>query len=279
MTAQLAFAFDQRWQGRRQTLLFPGARIDPREFGVEVIPQSVAKPFILQHHYSGSYPAAHCAVGLFRRTGVGPSALVGVAVFSEGVQSHRAMPRYTGFGREAGTELGRLVLLPEVAFNGESWFIARAFDALRAEKPRLRAVLSYADPVERVSGSGQIIKPGHFGTIYQASNAAYLGRAEPRKLLLGADGRVVHPYNFNKVSEARQGSAAAERIILEAGCPARDPGETPAAWVERCKASLRPLRHPGNLVYAFGLDTAAWKQIRAGVTLPYPKAKLMKEAA
>ena len=44
------------------------------------------------------------------------------------------------------------------------------------------------------------------------------------------------------------------------------------AWMDRIKAALRPLRHPGNLVYAFGLDQKAWKRIRARQDRPYPKA-------
>jgi hypothetical protein len=281
MTAQLLFPFCQRWQDRREVRRKPDVAIVPAEYAVEVIRDRDAKAFVVGQHYSGSYPAAHCAIGLFRRTGAAPARLVGVAVFSEGVQSHRAMPRWTGFDRSAGTELGRLVLSPEVPANGESWFIRRAFAALRAEKPRMRVVLSYADPVERLTEAGQVIKPGHFGTIYQASNALFLGRAEPRTLCLAPDGRVVHPYAFNKVADGRRGAAAAQRAILAAGCPPAEPGEEPAAWVARVRGGMRRLRHPGNLLYAFSLDDDARHALRAmhGAGLPYPKARDFQHAA
>lgn len=287
---QLAFLFDQRWDARREVRRYPDVRIDPAEFGVDLIGEREAKAFVQAHHYSGSYPAAHCAVGLFRRTGVAPARLVGVAVFSEGVQSHRAMPLYTGFDRAAGTELGRFVLLPEVAFNGKSWFIRRAFDVLRAAKPHIRVVLSYADPVERLTELGQVIKPGHFGMIYQATNAVFVGPATPRSLYLAPDGRALHPYNFAKAVHGLKGAAAAERAILAAGCPPRAPGEDPAAWVARVKGGLRRLKHPGNFSYVFGLDAAAWKRVRAlhtkmdgdgklVVGLPYPKLRDYQRAA
>lgn len=278
---QMNFLFDQRWAERREVLRFRGDRINPGEYGVEVIGDAVAKAFVTAQHYSGSYPAAHCAVGLFRRVGVAPARLVGVAVFSEGVQSTLAMPKYTGFDRSEGTELGRLVLLPEVPFNGESWFIRRAFDALRAAKPRLRVVLSYADPVERTTAAGQVVKPGHFGTIYQASNALYLGRATPRTLRLAPDGTVLHPYLFNKVARERRGAAYAERALLAAGAAARLPGEAPAAWAARVASEMRTIRHPGNLTYAFGLDGEAWARIRAlhPARPPYPKKRETSLAA
>lgn len=284
MIGQLAFPFDQRWQDRAEVRRTPGDRINPRCYGVDVIPSRVAKPFVCQHHYSGSYPADHVAVGLYAKHGVARSYLAGVAVFSEGVQSGKAMPRWTGFDAAAGTEIGRLVLLPEVPHNGESWFIARAFAALRAAKPQVRVALSYSDPVERTTAAGQVVKPGHFGTIYQASNALFLGRATARSLLLLPDGRVLHPYLFDKLRHRRQGWAYALRAVEQAGAvagvEARRWGEDEATWLGRVRGALRPLRHPGNLTYAFGLDREAWASLRTkhGGGLPYPKACIMEAA-
>ncbi|NOG70485.1 hypothetical protein [Roseicella sp. DB1501] len=262
---QLSLDLDLRWKNRHQVIHGPGDRIDPSEFGVDVIRERDAKAFICEHHYAGSYPAAHLAVGLFRKPGVDSSALVGVAVFSEGIQSGQAMPRWTGFGREEGTELGRLVLLPEVKWNGESWFLKRAFNALRQEKPHVRACLSYSDPVERRTATGEMVKPGHFGTVYQASNAAFLGMASPRTLEMLPDGRVIQPYNFFKYLRRKQGWQAAEAKIESAGAAVGivRAGETDRDWVDRVRAALRPIRHPGNLVYAFGLDGEASKSIKA----------------
>jgi hypothetical protein len=212
------FDFSQRWKERHEYRLPTDQRINPNEFGVEAIgSDKIAKGFIETHHYSGSYPAAHVRVGLYRKTGVHASRLVGVAVFSEGVRSHDAMPKYTSFSAAEGTELGRLVLLPEVLHDGGSWFIARAFDVLRAEKPSVLTVLSYADPIDRLTSDGRVIKPGHFGTIYQATNALYLGKSSPRTLWPMPDGRVLHPYARNKLLARRKGWQAAERAFVAAG--------------------------------------------------------------
>jgi hypothetical protein len=69
------------------------------------------------------------------------------------------MPKWTGFARDQGIELARLVLLPDVHYNRETWFITRAFNILRGMtvrdsvsgliRQRFRVVLSYSGPVER----------------------------------------------------------------------------------------------------------------------------------
>ncbi|WP_459254001.1 Mom family adenine methylcarbamoylation protein [Streptomyces sp. NPDC059373] len=80
-------------------------------------------------------------------------------------------------------ELSRLVLLDEVPANAESWFAARAFRL--AAEAGVRAVIAHSAPHsrERRTPTGvEQLHPGHWGTIYQASGMAYLGRTRPRRL-------------------------------------------------------------------------------------------------
>src|SRR5690606_8351510 len=79
-------------------------------------------------------------------------------------------------------DLGRLVLLDEVPANGESWFLAQCFGSLRAEG--FRSVVSFSDPVPRTTADGEPRFTGHVGTIYQASNAIYMGRSKAEKKFL-----------------------------------------------------------------------------------------------
>jgi hypothetical protein len=72
-------------------------------------------------------------------------------------------------------EVGRFVLLDEVPVNGETWFLARAFAALARDG--VEGVLAFADPEPRATADGTVVFPGHVGTIYQAHNAVYRGRA------------------------------------------------------------------------------------------------------
>lgn len=176
---------DKRWDARRERWVAPGRLFRSDDYAVDVIDSSTARAFVERTHYSGSFPADRLSVGLF-----GPGAeLVGAAVFSVPM-NQRVVPRWTGQAPNDGVELGRFVCADSVAYNGESWFLARAFKLLRQVK-QIRAVVSYADPLERHTAAGQLTKSAHWGTIYQASNAMHVGRSDARTLIVAPDGTVV----------------------------------------------------------------------------------------
>lgn len=257
----------QRWTARRDHYRPASERIDVRQFGVELVPERVARAFVLEHHYSGSYPAARCRVGLVRQSGL-TRELVGVAVFS--VPMHGAViPKHTGVAAAEGVELGRFVLRDSVPGNGETWFLARAFAAVRAELG-VRAVVAYSDPVPRATTDGELVKPGHIGVIYQAHNGRFLGRGSAATHFLSHDGRVVSRRAMSKIRNEERGADYAERSLVELGARPRAFGEDPRAWVTDVLAStaFRRVRHPGNLVYAWPLERSV--QLTNG--LAYPKA-------
>ena len=261
---------DKRWLHRSQRWVSPGALFDARAFAVDVIPDDrPAERFVVEHHYAGSYPAARFRVGLF-----GPhSQLLGVAVFSEPA-STAVLPKWLGGVADDGCELGRFVCLPEVAYNGETWFLARAFRLLRSEK-RIRAVLSFADPVAWRNGP-EVVKPEHWGTIYQASNAIHAGRSGARTHLVAPDGRPISPRALSKLRSEERGWEYVARQLVAAGAPRRAFGESSHDWLARVRATpgFTRQRHQGNLAYVFGLDAGARSQLTAqhGRGLAYPKA-------
>ena len=267
---------DKRWVDRNERWVRHSTLISPTEYGVDVVREKDAKAFIIQHHYSGTMVAARLCVGLYRKTGVDQSRLVGVAAFSVPMQG-AAITRYTGFDPNNGVELGRFVLLPEVAFNGESWFLSRAFKLLKQEKGGpggIRSVISYADPLERRTPEGLLTKPAHAGQIYQATNAIYGGRSRAQYLWMCRDGRVLSRRSLNKIINQEVGHAYAARQLMAAGAPAREMLESPKEWVERVLPLIATrIKHPGNFVFAFGLDSPARdlvRQTNAGGQ-PYPK--------
>lgn len=262
----------QRWRDRRGSAVPAGALIDPAVMAVDVVPERIARPFVERHHYAGTYPAARLAVGLYRRL-----ELVGVAVFSEGIQ-RAALPKWAGLDPGAGCELGRLVLLDDVAGNGESWFVARAFRALRREKPELEAVLSYADPVERRDRAGRLVKPGHFGTVYQALNASFRGRASARTEFVTRWGEHVSRRALSKIRLDESGAGYAQDQLHRLGAPRRERFETGRDWLDRLQAErfLSTYRHPGNLTYVFALTPAAREAGAVLESLPYPKQELCR---
>lgn len=261
----------QRW-GRRSCSWRPGAEVfDPSIYGVEVIPgDAAAREFVEAHHYSGSYPAARLRVGLYRLGRAGGAELVGVAVLSVPA-NQRVVPSYLpGLEPHEGVELGRLVLLDEVPSNGETWFLARVWQAVRSELPDVRGVVSYSDPVPRRTVEGEVVMPGHIGVIYQAHNGAYLGRGSARTLLLDRAGRCVNGRLLSKIRREERGIDYACRALADASGLNRRVGEDGAAYVARVVASgeLRRVRHPGNHVYAWGLDRRMRSALGAGEDYP-----------
>lgn len=259
---------DKRWHRRREAWVTPPVRFRPAGFTVDVVAERLARPFILEHHYAGSFPAARLCVGLF-----GPGReLVGVAVFSVPMQG-AAIPAWTGMAASEGVELGRFVCAPSVAFNGESWFLARCWPLLLREKQGVRVVLSYADPLERRTAAGELTKRAHWGTIYQATNALHVGRSSPRTMLITSGGSIVSGRALSKIRRGERGWEYATRQLIAAGAPPRRFGEGADSWVRRATAAFRRLRHPGNLVYVFGLEDAAVRdlKLRHGGGLAYPR--------
>src|SRR5262245_32628487 len=174
---------NQRWRERRSSYRPSGEVIDTRRYEVAAIASDAeARAFVESHHYSGAYPAARFRLGLYRH-----AALVGVAVFSHPARDEVLTNVFPGDARES-VELGRFVLLDDVPGNGETWFLGRCFEELRREG--LRGVVSFSDPVPRTTAAGAVVFAGHVGTIYQAHNALYLGRAKSSVLRLLPDGRV-----------------------------------------------------------------------------------------
>jgi len=258
----------QRWRDGRVRMVGPAGPFDPAPLAVRVLEEREARPFVLDHHYSGTFPAARLSVGLLRN-----SHLVGVAIFSVPM-NNRAVPFWTGLEQpNAGAELGRLVLLDDVPDNAESWFMARAFTALRQTKPEIEAVLSYSDPVARLGAGGELVKPGHVGKVYQALSAVYRGLSGQRTSYWTPAGEHVSGRALSKIRLGERGADYAAETLLLAGAHARQPFEPGAEWLARLSAEgwLRRSRHPGNHAYVFPLTKRAKGRARRFKRLDYPQ--------
>lgn len=260
-----------RWRERRDVFAV-GEKIRTAEYDVaEILDDTTPRAFVERHHYSGSYPAARFRFGLYRH-----GELAGVAVFSHPCNDKVLSSVFPDIERMQAAELGRFVLLDEVAGNGETWFLSRAFELLRG---RLAGVVSFSDPVARATLDGRQVFPGHVGTIYQASNARHLGRSTARTLRLPPDGRVLSDRVIQKIRKLERAwrPAAAELIRLGADPVDEDaPGEWVRMWLPRL---TRTMRHPGNLRYAFGLTGKVKRGLPAGEAYPKARDLLLPRAA
>lgn len=195
----------QRWRDRRGVYRPAGEPFNPEHLEIEVLSgegsDTIARAFVTRHHYSRSYPAARERIALRERAS---GAIVGVAIFSQPVRdaSLDCLPGE----RVAKVVLGRLVLLDHVRANGESWFIARCFEHLRREG--YVGVVSFSDPFarERTDGAGErVVLAGHVGTIYQATNAVYLGQAHPDTIHLLPDATTLDRRSIVKLRKRERG--------------------------------------------------------------------------
>jgi len=253
----------QRWRDRDSAFVKPMHLFNPSAFDVEPIGlDRIAKGFVTQHHYSGTYPAARFRFGLYRR-----GELVGVAVFSHPCRDDVLTNVFPGTATDS-VELGRFVLLDEVGFNGETWFLARAFELLRAEG--LRGVVSFSDPMPRDRADGTVVFAGHMGTIYQAFNGVFLGQATRRTIRLLPNGTTFSARAAQKIRSHDRGWEYSIAQLVKAGAPPLEDGEETREWLRTWLPRItRTRQHPGNLKYAWALN----KQTRRGLPMskPYPK--------
>lgn len=253
---------NQRWREHRSSYRPAGEPIATAAYDVAALEgDREPKAFVQAHHYAASYPAARFRFGLYRA-----DQLVGVAVFSHPC-SDAVLTNVFPVPVAESCELGRFVLLDDVPGNGESWFLARCFELLRAE---IAGVVSFSDHVARTDAAGVQVFPGHYGCIYQATNATYTGLATPRSLLLLPNGTVLSPRAIQKVRKLERGwGYVAEKLVAFGADPLDgDPATWLGTWLPRL---TRRLRHPGNHRYAFALDKHLRPHLRT-LARPYPKA-------
>jgi hypothetical protein len=150
----------QRWFHGRHSFRPSAEPINPDLYEVLPSEYSVAREFVKRHHYSGTSVYQVKQYGLFERHRLWKPLLVGVAIFATPSNLH-SIQRWTGFETNQGLELGRFCLLDHCPGNAETFFNARAMRLLKADKPEIKIILSYSDPVPRPRLDGTIVFPGH----------------------------------------------------------------------------------------------------------------------
>lgn len=274
-----------RWRDRRHSWRRTSeGGFDPGRYGIDVVGQPAAKAFVERHHYAGTFVSDRLRYGLFDLEDGGR--LVGVAVLSVPGGSSKVLtsvfPRLAP--GEESLELGRLVLLDEVASNGESFMVG---EVLRlAARAGIRGVVSFSDPVARFDQDDRRVMPGHWGCTYQACNAVPVGRSWKRTHWVLPDGTFFSPVRMQKIRDQASGHEYAERLLIRWGARPMRAFEDPKAWLaEALRAACRDrdgnprkFTHPGCIRYAWRTgETRA--QRRAVHIAPeptgYPKADVI----
>ena len=147
---------------------------------------------------------------------------------------------------EQSIELSRLVLVDDVPFNGESWFVARCHHDLALAG--IRGVVSFSDPLPRHLRDGTVVMPGHVGLVYPSLNFRYTGRTKAHSITLLPDGQVMHGRAKAKIRAQHTGHRYAERVLEDLGARPITADDDPAVWLRQALASIGAVnvRHPGN---------------------------------
>jgi hypothetical protein len=244
--------FCQRWrEGRASWRHASEGGFDRSRYEVAPIRESDARALVRRHHYAVTTPPMKWQFGLY-----GGAAFVGAAVLSVPTNSATLTKVFPDLvPLVESIELGRFVLREDVPANAETWFLARVWEMLAREG--VRGVVSFSDPVPRCDRRGRLVTPGHVGTIYQASNASYLGRGASKTLLLLPDGTSLEGRSLAKLRGDERSCGSAVRQLVAAGARLPGLGERTSEWVQDVLASvpLRRVKHPGNHRYAFAIGS------------------------
>ena len=273
-----ALSVEQRQRERRQ--LFARRKgFDPSQFFVAPISYRDAFDFVTTHHYSGSFVMDIVRLGMFQDRPFRKPKLVGVAIFGLGA-GPKTLKKYLGSLRPL--ELVRFVLLDDVGYRGETWFLARAFEIIRSSSVQKEAlahhggrylldhpvegVLAFSDPVPRTTASGRLVMPGHVGSIYQSKSGIYAGRGEAHKTnILMPDGSVIDKRQQSKLTSQETGAETVYLKLVQAGARPKRPIESWAAWLGDIKRRppFRIQVHPGTHAFVWKL-AGKRRSLRAG---------------
>jgi hypothetical protein len=145
---------------------------DVSRLTVRQINKKVAESFVRENHYTHKLSSARYTLGLFYTEDnhsffAGEhEKLIGCIVYGHPVSNATVTSMFKTLPLELPSilELTRLVILDGYGKNIESYFIGQSFRWLKQNDPRVKVLISYADPEQ-----------GHTGGIYRATNWYYQG--------------------------------------------------------------------------------------------------------
>lgn len=146
--------------------------VDISKVSVREISKDTARSWIIKKHYTHNMNGCRHALGVYYAESDSNSffdvreRLIGVIVYAHPV-SNKAIDSLCGpniLGLDEVLELIRLHIDDGYGKNIESFVIGQSFEWLRQNDPRVKILISYADP-----------EVGHTGRIYRATNWLYQG--------------------------------------------------------------------------------------------------------
>lgn len=202
---------------------------------------NAARHAVMRWHYSQTMPSGRLVLhGVWEH-----ERFVGAVIYGRGANDRLLAP--FGLKQGQGCELVRVALTDHEA--PVSQIVALSLKRLRRSNPKLRLVVSFADPAQ-----------GHHGGIYQAGGWLYLGRAATTREFV-IHGRQVHERSVSSmIAQARTSRSRRKRD-----------DESRIDWLRRTvDPNARPVHVQGKHRYVMPLDRAM-RRLVSPRALPYPE--------
>lgn len=182
-------------------------------------------------HYSKSIPVPPLfKIGVWEN-----GKYIGVIIFSRGANKNLLKPY--GLKQTEGCELTRVALKKHE--NKVSRMISISIKFLKIKNPKLKLIISFADPNE-----------GHYGGIYQAGNWVYSGKSSSSTGYIDKNNRQWHPRQISPTGYKKQ-MGIYRKVLKPSDC--------------------RLIKNPGKHRYLMPLTKEMRKKILP-LAKPYPKA-------
>ena len=139
--------------------------VDTSKVSIREINKSVAKQMIVKYHYSHAWTMCRYALGVYYNGDdgfFGSEKLIGCLVYGYPVGRSAIKSVIDGLEKDECLELTRLFIHDGYGSNIESYAMGQSFKWMKENAPKIKMLLSYADPEQL-----------HLGGIYQATNWLY----------------------------------------------------------------------------------------------------------
>ena len=189
--------------------------VDASKVSVQAMNSDDAKKIIVEKHYTHAWTTCSQALGIYYETDNEHdffegkvTKLIGVLVYGNPVGSNSLAAISDGLKKKEVLELTRLYIDDGYGKNIESLSISKSIKWLKQYWPKLKYLISFADPEQE-----------HVGTIYQATNWLYTGISAKDEWYI-IKGERIHPrtvgerYGTRSMAGLKHMGIIAERTLM-----------------------------------------------------------------
>lgn len=214
---------------------------------ISPVTDSIAKSFVLDHHYSNSFKKSILNLALFSE-----NSLLGIASFGTS-NSSVIFKNLFNVPQNQGLELTRFVLAPNLPRNTASFFLAKSIKYIKTYLSSFKILISYADPLPRLAPDNSPIHIGHVGYIYQAANFKFIQSSYPKTTHYNFLGQELSNRLVSNLLSSNSHNSSAISYLINISNLLPHHNQFAKDYISSVKSSLNKIRHHGLYLYALPL--------------------------